>query len=300
MKKATIQLETLTCPSCVQKIEQATKSQVGVEKESVKVLFNSCYQYFLKQMPLVKTNLLKATANYNVALTLYRLNNNHTAVSYAKRALDMYLHERQWYKAADADNLLGVLYLENQDLTNAEKHFLNAIEISDQYKLDELKSRVLNNLGLISEKKGDITKSLEYFLMSLELKKKFNKKYSLLATYCSILDIYLEKKLFDITSAFLDEAKSIFDEIDQQHHLKIREAKISLQLQNNKVYELLMNEAIDYFVNNLLWKHVIKPAEELADYYYSNKKYKAASKLYKLALKANKNNVNQGGEYEEN
>ena len=41
MKKATIQLETLTCPSCVQKIEQATKSQVGVEKESVKVLFNS-------------------------------------------------------------------------------------------------------------------------------------------------------------------------------------------------------------------------------------------------------------------
>jgi len=41
MKKATIQLETLACPSCVQKIEQATKSLAGVEKESVKVLFNS-------------------------------------------------------------------------------------------------------------------------------------------------------------------------------------------------------------------------------------------------------------------
>lgn len=41
MKKATIQLESLACPSCVQKIENATKSLDGVEKESVKVLFNS-------------------------------------------------------------------------------------------------------------------------------------------------------------------------------------------------------------------------------------------------------------------
>ncbi|HHX56681.1 MAG TPA: metal-binding protein [Clostridiales bacterium] len=41
MKKANIQLETLTCPSCTQKIENAVKSLEGVEKDSVKVLFNS-------------------------------------------------------------------------------------------------------------------------------------------------------------------------------------------------------------------------------------------------------------------
>lgn len=41
MKKATIQLGTLTCPSCMQKIEAATKSLAGVQKESVKVMFNS-------------------------------------------------------------------------------------------------------------------------------------------------------------------------------------------------------------------------------------------------------------------
>lgn len=41
MKNATIQLDTLTCPSCVQKIENAVKSMNGVDKESVKVLFNS-------------------------------------------------------------------------------------------------------------------------------------------------------------------------------------------------------------------------------------------------------------------
>ena len=34
-------LETLTCPSCMQKIENGVKSLDGVSKESLKVLFNS-------------------------------------------------------------------------------------------------------------------------------------------------------------------------------------------------------------------------------------------------------------------
>ncbi len=41
MKKATIQLETLSCPSCLQKIDNAVKGLNGVEKDSVKVMFNS-------------------------------------------------------------------------------------------------------------------------------------------------------------------------------------------------------------------------------------------------------------------
>ncbi|NLA87604.1 MAG: metal-binding protein [Clostridiales bacterium] len=41
MQKATLQLETLTCPSCAQKIGNAVKSLKGVDKDSVNVLFNS-------------------------------------------------------------------------------------------------------------------------------------------------------------------------------------------------------------------------------------------------------------------
>lgn len=41
MKKANIQLDTLTCPSCVLKIEAATKAVDGVDADSVKVLFNA-------------------------------------------------------------------------------------------------------------------------------------------------------------------------------------------------------------------------------------------------------------------
>lgn len=41
MNKATLQLEPLTCPSCILKIEGAVRSVDGVDKDSVKVLFNS-------------------------------------------------------------------------------------------------------------------------------------------------------------------------------------------------------------------------------------------------------------------
>ncbi len=41
MKSATIQLETLICPSCSQKIESALKQLEGVEKDSVNISFSS-------------------------------------------------------------------------------------------------------------------------------------------------------------------------------------------------------------------------------------------------------------------
>lgn len=41
MMTATIELESLTCPSCMQKIEAAVKSVPGVAADTVQVLFNS-------------------------------------------------------------------------------------------------------------------------------------------------------------------------------------------------------------------------------------------------------------------
>lgn len=41
MKTANLQLETLTCPSCMQKIEGALKATQGIDHDSIKVSFNS-------------------------------------------------------------------------------------------------------------------------------------------------------------------------------------------------------------------------------------------------------------------
>lgn len=41
MKSATIQLETLACPSCMQKIEGAVKRLDGIDQDTIKVSFNT-------------------------------------------------------------------------------------------------------------------------------------------------------------------------------------------------------------------------------------------------------------------
>ncbi|WP_081168809.1 heavy-metal-associated domain-containing protein [Lactococcus garvieae] len=41
MKKAVLTLETLACPTCVQKIEKAVTRIEGVDKDSVTVMFNA-------------------------------------------------------------------------------------------------------------------------------------------------------------------------------------------------------------------------------------------------------------------
>lgn len=41
MKNATLQLETLTCPSCLQKIENGVGNLNGVDKDTLKVMFNA-------------------------------------------------------------------------------------------------------------------------------------------------------------------------------------------------------------------------------------------------------------------
>lgn len=41
MKILTMQLETLTCPSCAIKIEKALKTLNGINFDSIKVLFNA-------------------------------------------------------------------------------------------------------------------------------------------------------------------------------------------------------------------------------------------------------------------
>lgn len=41
MKKATLQLETLTCPSCMAKIEGALKTLDGINRDTLSVSFNT-------------------------------------------------------------------------------------------------------------------------------------------------------------------------------------------------------------------------------------------------------------------
>ena len=75
MKKATIQLETLTCPSCVLKIENVVKSLNGVDKESVNVLFNSSkakFDFDAEKLSVEEIEKAITTLGYEVKKSLVK------------------------------------------------------------------------------------------------------------------------------------------------------------------------------------------------------------------------------------
>lgn len=59
MQKAVLQIETLTCPSCIKKIEGALSKVGGVE--SVKILFNASKAKFTFDKNVVTVDQLKET-----------------------------------------------------------------------------------------------------------------------------------------------------------------------------------------------------------------------------------------------
>ncbi len=61
MKNANIQLESLACPSCLVKIENALKRVPGVDQESVKVLYNASRARLTFDETLVTPSVLEDT-----------------------------------------------------------------------------------------------------------------------------------------------------------------------------------------------------------------------------------------------
>lgn len=72
MKSATIQLETLACPSCIQKIEGALKRLDGIAQDTLKISFSSSRVRFDFEEEKISINEIEEAitrVGYNVERT---------------------------------------------------------------------------------------------------------------------------------------------------------------------------------------------------------------------------------------
>lgn len=244
------------------------------------------YKYLMKNLPLIQNNTLKAMINFNIALVLFKLNRNQSAIMYAKNALDLHLHENKWAKVCETYVLLGAIYVEENNFKNADRDLMKALEITDQYSLKYLKVKILHNLGIMFNKQNEIDKSLEYFNKSINLRREY--KINPLLGYRALLEIFIEKNLLENFNKLFYEAKEYVENDMDKYHLKVLEAKMNLKQNQHEIYETYMKESIKYFYKHNLWKY-LDIAEELGKYYQQLKKYKLSSHYFKIALEAIKN-----------
>jgi len=150
-----------------------------------------------------------------------------------------------------ANILIGNCYYLLSELKKAEKHYKEALTISEKVKDKterlEGKSGALNNLGNVYADLGDFKKAIEYCEKSLEIDKKIGDKASESASYTNLGNAYFGLCDFKKAIEYYLNAEKIFTETVQTHYLKMVYHNLSLAYEklgddeNAKKYKGLAN-----------------------------------------------------------
>jgi CHAT domain-containing protein len=155
--------------------------------------------------------LAEIEGRYEPYPLLYRIFNNvgnshgdlgeyTLAIRYLEKAKDLAPQKGKYW------NNLGDAYLGKEDLDNAERCFLEALEslpASDSPAL----ARPYHNLGIIYRKKGLVDKSLDFELRSLPFRKSDKRNdLDVARSYMGVGECYLAKKEFQTALRYLDSA----------------------------------------------------------------------------------------------
>lgn len=241
-----------------------------------------CYDTFLKYLNCTSSNLSKADAYYNLSVSSYRIGHLSNAISFAKEALEIYLNELAWEKIFSTHNLLGSLYLEDRQLDIADNHLIKALNIAKKINMNELLEKIYHNLGLLYKSLNNYDKALEYFYMSLELKKQSSNNLNI--TYYAIINIYIKKLDIKRAEDILLEAQAICTSESDYYFCKELSASIYFHKGEFHLYETYMEEAFDYFYKVKNKKEVCYICNNLGEYYKGLRKYKKACYFYQSAF----------------
>lgn len=240
------------------------------------------YDTFLKYLNCTSNNLSKADAYYNLSVSSYRMDHLSNAISLAKEALAVYLNELAWEKIFSTHNLLGSLYLEDGQLDISENHLIKALDIAKKIDMNDLLEKIYHNLGLLYKALNDYDKAIEYFYMSLDLKKQSSNNLSI--TYYAIISVYIKKLDIKKAEDILSEAQFICTSESDHYFFKELTALIHFHKGEQNVYETCMEEAFDYFYKVKNKKEVCYICNNLGEYYKGLRKYKKACYFYQSAF----------------
>lgn len=160
------------------------------------------YRDSLKNLPEEETSL-KGAIYYNMASIYFWLNKLDNANYYCEKAVT-FLNENDTSHYPGALILQGILHKEARMYLLAKEKLKKAKELSIKHNKSYLIGKCWHNLGIIEMEVGMNEKALEYFEMSLEIKKTQLDEVGMIRTQVSIAELYYK-------TGQLDKAKELAD-----------------------------------------------------------------------------------------
>ncbi|MEI3612120.1 helix-turn-helix transcriptional regulator [Pseudogracilibacillus sp. SO30301A] len=241
------------------------------------------YRSFNKLTEYVHFNKIYAAIQYNLALISYQLSDYFKAKKHADEAIKLYINNGDLEKLAIAHNLLGTIFCDTFMFKESLQELEKAMNYSNILKFSSHKARIFHNQGLVYKGMNNLPDALKQFMKSYELKI-IIKSESILATLVEIIKCHIvlnqysdAKKLARTSSQYLKTERDY-------HQLSSLKGSIDLYEGNEAEFIKKKTEALNYFINNKLFKNAKGIAKELGDFYFKTNKYKNAATYYRMEL----------------
>ncbi|QTD41035.1 tetratricopeptide repeat protein [Sporosarcina sp. Te-1] len=204
------------------------------------------------------------------------------SIEYIRRALAYFRENFQMKRVLDCYILLGITYKKSEQYQEAYEAYTKALQLCDEFNLDNEKGLIYHNIGTLCAIKGKSEEAIENYIKSLELKESHDSP--LITIYCLIIEYSKmnDKKLVD---EWTSKGLSLYQELNDEtldsyfHHYRFYR---SLH-QKGGLSVSVAKETIQYFKDIQDFRHVHKYCTALAEWYYSNRKYKLSSIYFREA-----------------
>jgi transcriptional regulator with XRE-family HTH domain len=224
---------------------------------------------------------------YLLALVNSALNRIYFSINYANVALELYDENCNYVRSIDCQIILGININRTHNYLQAERHLLNALQVSKTLKDNERMSVIYHNLGFVAFTQDNHQKAIEYYSNSLEYVNNYEKKAK---TYFSLAQSNLKIKDYKAVNHCIENGTILAKKVDLKEYI-LRFTILHYQINSGcetQLEEILKNEAIPYFEEKQMWQMVADYGEILAEILSKQYKYKSSCQYYSLVNESRK------------
>ncbi|MBU9713611.1 helix-turn-helix transcriptional regulator [Evansella tamaricis] len=233
------------------------------------------YELYNKALQFSSFDIEKAKILFNLALICYQINDIQKALIFAQDAKTCFMDHHKWVETVESYNLLGILYSEIKEFEKGLEVMNKGLSLASDNKMYLQEAKILHNFGSYYLKIKEFDNSIDYYKKSLDIKHVYDPN-NVFVTYLAILNILLEKQDFRQLKLTLSEAYEYVNTTREKYQLIEIEAEMEFLLFNYDKYETQMEECIEYYFSNDLWKDLEGNAKHFSDYHLEQRRYKKA------------------------
>jgi len=167
------------------------------------------------------------------------------SIDYGKKAISEANKLKDKNLQADANNLVGTAYYNEDDFKGAVKYYEEELEIRQSLNQESSCMKILFNLGTIYESYGKPSKSITYYSQALESSKKLKLTPIVYQCYDALIRLYSTEKQYKEAFNSLHDymtLKAISLPSDEHKKIAILETRFREQKKSNEETEAVLKE----------------------------------------------------------